>query len=518
MSSALSLVLLFSLATFVAIATRVLRVPYTIGLVVAGLVVGTATDFEPPHLTKDLLFAVFLPGLLYEAAFHLEFRKFWENRVTIHVLAIPGLIAAVVLTALLLTPAANALHFIDDFTLTDGFLFAAIIAATDPVAVVSMFKSFGAPRRLTTLIEGESLFNDGTSVVLFVVVLGAISAGEVSLWKSVVDFLLVVGMGVLVGAAIGFLLAQVTRFLEDPMLEITLTTIAAYGSFVLAEHFHFSGVIATVVAGMLGGNYAARIGMSPATRVAVESFWSYIAFALNSIIFLLIGFEVSVSSLLSHWSAILVAFAAVSLGRGLMVFAATAFLRRTREKIPWSWATVLTWGGLRGGLSMVLALGLPQDFPHREFLVTVTFGVVVLSILLQGLTMTALLRRLGLLKEKAQRLTYERARGALLIAQAARAAIDALAGKGYAAKAVIDELREVASARVEKANADLHALGGETQWVRHEQRFEIERHLLQVEKDAALAARREATLGDEAADALIADIDARLHAIEERDA
>jgi len=154
------------------------------------------------------------------------------------------------------------------------------------------------------------------------------------------------------------------------MIEITLTTIAAYGSFLAAEHFHYSGVIATVTAGMLCGNYGARVGMSPSTRIAVETFWEYVAFALNSIVFLLIGLEVHFQALLDSWQVILVAYLVVTGGRALIIFFASSLLRRTRERIPWAWSVILTWGGL----PMVLVLSLAKDFPHRDLLVSMTFG------------------------------------------------------------------------------------------------------------------------------------------------
>jgi CPA1 family monovalent cation:H+ antiporter len=188
----------------------------------------------------------------------------------------------------------------------------------------------------------------------------------------------------------------VIRRIDEPMIEITITTIAAYGSFVAAERFHFSGVIATVTAGMVCGNIAAPIGMSPASRLAVESFWEYVAFALNSLVFLLIGLEVDLWQLLAEWRPIVLAFVAVSVGRALVIFLAAAILKGTTEAIPWRWIVVLTWGGLRGALSMVLALALPADFPYRSVIVSMTFGVVVLSILVQGITVGPLLRALGL--------------------------------------------------------------------------------------------------------------------------
>ena len=179
------------------------------------------------------------------------------------------------------------------------------------------------------------------------------------------------------------------------MVEITLTTIAAYGSFVAAERLHLSGVIATVTAGLVLGTYGREVAMSEATRISVDVFWEYVAFALNSVVFLLIGFEVQLSNLVVVAVPIALAFTALVVARLAIVAAVTAGFRRTSEGVSPAWAMILTWGGLRGALSMVLALALPLDFPRRELLIDLTVGVVLLSLLLQGLTMKAVVRRLG---------------------------------------------------------------------------------------------------------------------------
>ena len=424
---------LFLVATTVAVAARHFRVPYTVALVVAGLTLGVTHTLSPPHLTRELLYAVFLPGLIFEAAFHLDFKKFWSNKLAIHALAVPGLLLATALTAALVTPAVGALGLAPGFTLTHGFVLASLLAATDPIAVVGLFKSLGAPKRLAVLVEGESLLNDGTAVVVFTLVLTYVADGALSPAAAALDFARVVAGGALVGALVGFVASKAIQRIDDPMIEITLTSIAAYGSFALAERLHLSGVLATVVAGMLCGNYGASTGMSPSTRVAVETFWEYVAFALNSVVFLLIGFEVRLDALAAAWAPVTVAFFAVLLGRAAAVGATALALRRTAERFPPSWAAVLTWGGLRGGLSMVLALALPRAFPQRELIITTTFGVVIASILAQGLTMGPLLRRLGLAATDSTggRYAMEKARQKAL--RAALAVLDGLAREGAAA-------------------------------------------------------------------------------------
>jgi CPA1 family monovalent cation:H+ antiporter len=507
-------VTLFSVATAVALAARWLKVPYTVALVVAGVLLGTSHAIEPPHLTKELLYSVFLPGLIFEAAFHLDFQKFWQNKLAIHALAVPGVAVAIGLTAVLLQPVINGLHFIHGFAIKHALVFAALIAATDPIAVVALFKSLGVPKRLAVLVEGESLLNDGTAVVFFTLILGVVSGAESSWAGALLDFVRVVGLGGLIGAAVGYAASKLTQRVDDPMIEITLTTIAAYGSFALAEHFHFSGVIATVVAGMLCGNYGARTGMSPSTRIAVESFWEYVAFGLNSVVFLLIGFEVRLGNLLASWKPILIAYLAVTVGRATLIYLVTLGLRRTHEAIPWAWSAVLTWGGLRGALSMVLALALPKDFPFRDVLLTMTFGVVILSILIQGLSMGRLLRWLKLVGVRAERQEYECERAALRAKSAALAALSGLVKDGNVSAEIAARLKDEyasATADIEQRIKGLHLQAAELQ---AEEEHAARRHLLIVEKDAVLSAYHQGHLSQEALDLLLADVDARLHDLE----
>lgn len=399
MTTAGTLVVLFCVAAAVAVAVRRLPVPYTVALVIVGLVLGSLHAVEPVHLTKELLFTVFLPGLLFEAAFHIDSAVFRRTWVAVAALAIPGVVAAIGITATILTLSFRGLAIVPDFGWGAALVFSALIAATDPVAVTALFRRLSVPEDLLVLIESESLLNDGTSIVFLTLILAYVGGTPTTSTSLLSEFLLVSGGGAVIGLAIGTIVIQFIRRIDDPMVEITLTTIAAYGSFVLAEGLHVSGVIATVVAGMLCGNGASR-AMSATTRAAVETFWEYVAFALNSVVFLLIGFEVSPRALLASWREISVAYLAVLVARVLIVFGgnfAWRLLRRKRrDAAPGSWNTVLVWGGLRGALSMVLALALGSELPHRELIVTMTTGVVFLTLLVQGLTMAPLIRRLGL--------------------------------------------------------------------------------------------------------------------------
>jgi CPA1 family monovalent cation:H+ antiporter len=401
MSQPDTVILLVVIATAVALFTRRVPVPYAVALVVAGTALGALQFVEAPHLTKPLLFAVFLPGLLFEAAFHLEWSDLRKNAGVITALAVPGVIASISVTAgvlMLLAPLVGA-------NLTSGWrealVFGAVVAATDPIAVVSLVRSLGAPTRLGVLLEAESLLNDGTAIVLLGLVLTVATGTAVNGLGLALDFLRIVGLGAAVGVLAGAAASLLVRTVDEAVIEITLTVIAAYGSFVVADQLGGSGVIATVVAGVICGNYGARSAMSPATRLAAQSFWDYVAFLLNSIVFLLIGFEVHLPALIPRWPLIAAALVAGWVARTVVVSLVVAGAARTPERIPPGWAAPLIWGGLRGALSMVLALSLPESVPNREIIIDMTVGFVLLSILLQGTTMAPLLKSAGLAADRA---------------------------------------------------------------------------------------------------------------------
>lgn len=510
MTIEVTFVVLFSIATVVAILVRRLRVPYTVALVVVGLALGALHLVEVPHLTKELLFAVFLPGLLFDAAFNLDAREFWRNRIAISSLAVPGVVVGIALTGMIAMAAIQVLGLATGFTWQLALVFGALIAATDPIAVVALFRDLNAPPRLRVLVEGESLLNDGTSIVLLTLILAFVSGAATSPGALLAQFVTIVGGGAMVGAAVGFAASRVIAMVDDAMIEITLTTIAAYGSFVLGEQLHFSGVIATVVSGMVCGNYGRRIGMSPTTQIAVLTFWEYVAFALNSVIFLLIGFEVGLASLAASWPVIAIAFVAVLAGRAAVILGVAMLLRRTREDIAPAWAAALTWGGLRGALSMVLALALPSDFPERPLLVTMTFGVVIASILVQGMSMPLILRRLGLIDAGTDRLAYDVARGRLQVAVAVTLEIDRMRNAHTAPPELLDALQQRYAHRGERARAELVTLHQERHELREEAAVATLEHLLLVEKAELSERLRGGLIRREAFDKLAAEVNARL--------
>ena len=404
MSVTAGIILLYCVATVVAIASQRMRVPYTAALLLTGVALGGLHLVALPHLTKELLFALFLPGLLFEAAYHLEVRELRENAWAIGALAVPGVAAAIALTAAILVAGAAVLGHGASVGWTTALLFGGVIAATDPVAVTALFREVAAPRRLHVLVESESLLNDGTSIVFLMLMLAYFAGETPTAAGLVVDFFRIAGGGALVGLVIGAAVSHIRTRLDDAAIEITLTTIAAYGAFVMAEQLHWSGVIATVVAGVVCGRTGRHHTMTAGTRRAVDSFWEWLAFVLNSAVFLLLGAELSGSLLLREWPLLLLGAVAALGARAIVVGTVGLVLRRTTERLPRAWRVVLVWGGLRGALSLVLALALPEDAGNRPLIIALTAGTVMLSLVGQGATMGMVLRRLGVVgtSERAQ--------------------------------------------------------------------------------------------------------------------
>ncbi|MEO6952974.1 MAG: sodium:proton antiporter [Polyangia bacterium] len=513
MSFESAFIALFAIATPVALAAARLRIPYTVALVLVGLGLGATHLVSAPHLTKSLLYAVFLPGLIFEASFHLDGKRFVQNAAAIGALAVPGMLVSAALIAPLVAWAISSLHFTAGFGFAQGLLFAALIVATDPIAVVGLFKTLGVPKRLATLVEGESIFNDGTAVAFYSVVLAATTGTQMSLPRAILDFFAIAGIGLAVGGSLGFVVSRVMRRVDDPMIEITLTTIAAYGSFVAAEGVGASGVIATATAGLICGHQVASAGGNASARLAVHSFWEYVAFGLNSIVFLLIGLEVPLTSLLASWKLIVVAWLIVTVVRALLVFVTSLGMWPTRARWPWAWSLVLGWGGLRGALSMVLALSLPSEFVHRELIVTMTFGVVVISLLVQGLTMSPLLGWLKIGGEHASVTAAELARARLLAARAGLDALRAASKRTLPSDEVVGDIRGEYEQRVHEAEAEVVAATNHND-TPEAQAKRLRWKLVVAEKDALLDSRERGLTSSETVEPLLRACDARLFELE----
>lgn len=380
--------LLLLIAAVVAMLTRRLHLPYSVGLVAAGIVLAVLPFAPKINLTKDLIFTALLPPLLFEAAFYIDWDQLRRDFPVIVALATVGVALSAGVTA-------AGMHYFASWQWIDALVFGALIAATDPVSVIATFKEAKAKGRLLVLIECESLFNDGTAAVGFGVLI-ALATGEQMTASHIVAMLLTtICGGIVCGAAVALAALLLLGRTDDHLVEITFTTVAAYGSFLLADHFGLSGVLATITAGLLMGNFQAFGTISDRGRDAVQAFWEYGAFVANSLIFLLIGMRVAHQNFLAIWIPAVLAIVFVTVGRAVAIYPCCLLFSRSALRVSMKHQHVLLWGGLRGAVAMALALGLPPELQQREQIVGITFAVVAFSVFVQSLTMTPFLRKMG---------------------------------------------------------------------------------------------------------------------------
>jgi len=382
---------LLLIGAIVAIVTRRLRVPYTVGLTLAGLAVAAAHLSVHLQLTRELIFSTLLPPLIFEAALQIRWRELRADAGVIGLMATLGIVLAAGVVV-------GGLRLFVDWPWAIAIPFGLLISATDPVSVIATFKETGVVGRFRFLVETESLLNDGTVAVFYGVALAVGAGGHVGIPEVAGRFLATFLGAVIVGGGIGCAVLLMARGTDDHLVEITLSTLAAYVSFGLAERFGFSGVLATMTAGILIGNTHQLGAFTPRGREALERFWEYVGFVANSVIFLLIGVSLVVEHVATGLAIGALAVVLALAGRALAVYGCCALFTRTSQRVPLRHQHLLVWGGLRGALALALALSLPENLPGRDAAISATFAVVAFSILVQGLTMTPLLRYFGELK------------------------------------------------------------------------------------------------------------------------
>ncbi len=468
---------LLLVASVAGIGLKRLRLPYTIGLVVVGLALGVLARgvdglavLRHVELSPELILFVFLPTLIFESAFNLDSRLLAKNLAPVLVLAAPGLILSTLVIGGLLT-------WLTPLGPGPALLFGALISATDPVAVIALFREIGAPKRLTILVEGESLFNDATAIVAFQIVLAVLVGGVLTvgtLTRGAGQFALVFGGGLVVGGVIGYAMVRsIALAQDDPLVEVALTTVVAYAAFIAADHYlRVSGVMAVVGAGAVIGTLGST-RFAPEVRAYLQQFWEYAAFVANSLIFLLVGMSVRPEVLAAMAGPIGWAIVAATLARAVTVFGLVPLVERLPGVAPVGrrHQVVLFWGGLRGAVALALALSLPAGFAGRELIITLAVGVVLFTLLTGGLTMAPLIRALGLdrppLGER-----VARAQAALVAKREALARLARIGAAGHFSARLVSDLdreyraaaaaaeRDVASVRAECDPADVRRVLG----------------------------------------------------------
>ena len=379
---------LLMVACVIAMLTRRLGLPYVVGLVVAGFLIALLPNSPDLPLSRELIFNILLPPLVFEAALQLDWRRFKAELPLTLALAFFGVGIAAALVA-------AGMHWLAGWSWLGAALFGVLIAATDPVSVIASFREMGCLPRVSMVVEAESLLNDGVAAVGFAL-LSAIAVGASPGAASVIPaFLWTLGGGLVIGLGVSAAILLIVGRTDDPLVEITLTTIAAYASFLLAEHFHASGIISALSAGLLIGSAGDRF-LSRAGRDRVHGAWEYFAFLANSFVFILIGANVANQPLHRLGLAAAAAILLVLAGRALSIYPLAALFRWSRWRLKPSFQHALFWGGLRGALALALALAVPATVAERNAIILTAFVVVAFSILVQGLTMPWLVRRLQL--------------------------------------------------------------------------------------------------------------------------
>lgn len=491
-----SLIILLLVATGVALITRRLRIPYATGLVLAGLAI--TKEWLPGEIGIDpaLVLNLFLPILIFESALNTDISRLRSTFKPIALLAGPGLILAAGVTAFLLKLFLN-------LNINVALFAGAILAITDTVSVIAAFKEVAVPSRLTTIVEGESLFNDGVALVILSVVSDIYFQGGFSPLDAFQQLFLAIVGGTVVGLGLGYLCLGLFRQLDDALSSLLLTVAVSLGTFQAAQLLGVSGAVAVVIAGLVVGNIGVAREVSASTKVTLLSFWEYAGFGVNTFVFLLIGIEVDVTALIQTLPLVVLAIITYQIGRALSVYPLLALLRFFDRPLPLKWQHVLFLGNVKGSLSMALVLSLPLGLPGREQLITLVFGTVLLSLVVQGLSLPWFVRRLNISPVSALSREIESLQLSLITSKAAQEELNSLHQTGVLPKAVYEELRASYQARIansERNLRDLYNQRSDSEDNHEDQKFvKVRRQLLLAEKGAINKALRRGILSEDLA-------------------
>jgi CPA1 family monovalent cation:H+ antiporter len=506
-------IILLLLATGVALITRRLNVPYVTGLVLAGLPI-TELLSRPIGLDPTLVLNLFLPILVFEAGINTDIRRLRGTFKPIALLAGPGAVFSGAIIAVLLKLWLGLAWI-------PALFIGVILANTDTVSMIAVFKEIPVPSRLSTIIKGETLFNDAAALVSFNLILQVYSTGSLTLLEGIQQLLFISLGGCLVGLVLGYLSIPIFNRLDDPLSSLLLTVAIALGTFQAGQFIGVSGAVAVVVAGLIFGNLGLSGNTSASSRITLLSFWEYASFTVNTFIFLLIGVEINLVTLWRTLPSILLAVLAYQAGRVLIVYPLLAIVRWFDHPIPLRWQHLLFLGNIKGSLSMALALSLPTTVPGRESLIALVFGCVLVSLVGQGLSLPWLVKRLNLSKFSEAQQQVEQLQAQLITAKAAQDELDTLLKTGVLPKAVYEEMRsayQVQIASAEKALRELYnrrpdeydAKSGE-----YKKLDAIRRRLLLAEKTALNEAIRKRILSEEIARGRLKKIDEQLLKLED---
>ncbi len=479
------------------IAAKRVKLPWNVVLVVVGLLLVFAVVLPRATLEPDLVLLLFLPMLVFEAALSADADQLARAKAPILALALPGVALSLGATALIAT-------YVLDLPFAVAALLGALLAITDTVSVLLAFRAVRVPARLAAIMEGESLFNDGTALVLVSVCAAVVSTGGFEPTRALGGLAIAIVGGGLIGLAGGALAAMVLERVPDHLTAILASVVFVFATSLGSERVHASSVIAVVVAGLLVGR-AARKNLEPSRVLALRGFWEMSGFAINVLLFLLVGMQIQASTLIAEAGAIALALVALHGGRAIAVYGSFAALRVSmKTTVPSAWKHVMVLGNIKGALSMAAVLALPVDLPYRDRLVTIVFGVTVITLVSQGLPFGRFLRWLGVTLGSGSA-AVDRAKASLLSAKRGQRDLDALLEAGLLSRREHAERRAFFQRRVIDAEATLRSPSSGA-----ERSMWVEATLLTGRKAALEDAARRGLLEAEIAEAEIAELDREL--------
>jgi CPA1 family monovalent cation:H+ antiporter len=482
------------------VAAPILRIPYPIFLVLGGLALGFVPGVPSLELPPEVVLIAVLPPLLYASAFFTSLRDLRANAVAIGMLAIPLVIVTMAVVAVV------AHEWVDGMSWSAAFVLGAVVSPTDPIAATAIMRRLGVPRRVVTVVEGESLVNDGTALVLFRVAVTAAVVGTYSFWDASWHFLWAAVGGVGVGLVVGFLVAAVRRRLDNPPVEVTISLMTGYFAFIPANAIDASGVLAVVTAGVYLGWRTPEL-TSVQTRLQGVAVWEIIAFILNALVFALVGLQLShildelngqPGSSLIWWGILVTAAVVVTRfiwGPVLMYLPKVIFPRLRHGPITIGSPVVVAWSGMRGAVSLAAALAIPltthagSAFPQRDLIIFLTFCVILGTLVVQGLTLPAVIRMFGLEPDHLDE--EEDAKARITAADAAIARLDELEAEDWVRQETAERLRGLYGFRRNRFSSrfDESSDGAIEEQSQSYQR--LRRELLDAERSALVDMRRE---------------------------
>lgn len=503
------LVALMVAAVALAIAAKRVRMPYNVALVIGGMLIAVGEVLPAvPRMDPLIVLSLAVPALLYEAGITADLAGVRANAPPIAILATLGLLMGTAVTG-------AVAHYSLALPIATALLLGVILSNTDTVSILYVFRRVPVPKRLAGIMQGETLFNDGTTLVIYAALASVVAGRTVSLPGLGAQMAITTLGGLAVGLALGLTASFVIRRTQDPLAEVMVTSALAFASFTAATELGVSGAIAAVTAGLTTAA-TLRQTVGPQSQVAIHTFWEYVAFGVNTFLFLLVGLSTRPASLLEHYPEILTALGAMFAGRATAIYSLFALLRlwRPAQAAPPRWQHVFVIGSFKGALSIAMALGLPVATPQRELLIDVVFGATFISLVVQVPLLIGAIRRLGLVQREPAAEAIGEQQALLIAARAARQELDGLHAAGLVPRDGYEHLRgeyQVAIAGAERELRRLHerhlAFGARLL-------LSTRRRLIDAERTAVLTARRAGLIPDDSAEQVVARIDARMLELE----